>query len=108
MEWTNAKYTLNEETKEIEETVEGKFMQYPLRLAWAITIHKSQGLTFEHAIIDASHSFTHGQTYVALSRCKTLEGMVLSQPLSRGAIISSQTVDAFTSQLAAPSQEQIS
>ena len=73
MEWTNAKYTLNEKTKEIEETVEGKFMQYPLRLAWAITIHKSQGLTFEHAIIDASHSFTHGQTYVALSRCKTLE-----------------------------------
>ena len=108
MEWTNAKYTLNEKTKEIEETVEGKFMQYPLRLAWAITIHKSQGLTFEHAIIDASHSFTHGQTYVALSRCKTLEGMVLSQPLSRGVIISSQTVDAFTSQLAAPSQEQIS
>lgn len=108
MEWTNAKYTLNEKTKEIEETVEGKFMQYPLRLAWAITIHKSQGLTFEHAIIDASHSFTHGQTYVALSRCKTLEGMVLSQPLSHGAIISSQTVDAFTSQLAAPSQEQIS
>ena len=108
MEWTNAKYTLNEKTKEIEETVEGKFMQYPLRLAWAITIHKSQGLTFEHATIDASHSFTHGQTYVALSRCKTLEGMVLSQPLSRGAIISSQTVDAFTSQLAAPSQEQIS
>lgn len=108
MEWTNAKYTLNEKTKEIEETVEGKFMQYPLRLAWAITIHKSQGLTFEHAIIDASHSFTHGQTYVALSRCKTLEGMVLSQPLSRGAIISSQTVDAFSSQLTAPTQEQIS
>ena len=107
MEWVNAKYTINEETKEIEETVEGKFRQYPLRLAWAITIHKSQGLTFEHAIIDASHSFTHGQTYVALSRCKTLEGMVLSQPLSRGAIISSQTVDAFNSQLAAPTQEQI-
>lgn len=108
MEWVNAKYTINEETKEIEETVEGKFRQYPLRLAWAITIHKSQGLTFEHAIIDASHSFTHGQTYVALSRCKTLEGMVLSQPLSRGAIISSQTVDAFNNQLAAPTQEQIS
>ncbi len=107
MEWVNAKYTINEETKEIEETVEGKFRQYPLRLAWAITIHKSQGLTFEYAIIDASHSFTHGQTYVALSRCKTLEGMVLSQPLSRGAIISSQTVDAFNSQLAAPTQEQI-
>lgn len=108
MEWTNSKYTLNEETKEIEESVEGRFRQYPLRLAWAITIHKSQGLTFEHAIIDASHSFTHGQTYVALSRCKTLEGMVLSQPLSRGAIISDQTVDAFNSQLASPSKEQIS
>lgn len=107
-EWSNSKYTLNEQTQEIEETVEGTFRQYPVRLAWAITIHKSQGLTFEHAIIDASRSFTHGQTYVALSRCKTLEGMVLSQPLSRGAIISSQTVDAFTSQLAAPSQEQIS
>lgn len=107
-EWSNSKYTLNEQTQEIEETVEGTFRQYPVRLAWAITIHKSQGLTFEHAIIDASRSFTHGQTYVALSRCKTLEGMVLSQPLSRGAIISSKTVDAFTSQLAAPSQEQIS
>ena len=107
MEWTNSKYTLNEETKEIEETVEGKFRQYPLRLAWAITIHKSQGLTFEHAVIDASRSFTHGQTYVALSRCKNLEGMVLSQPLSRSAIISSQTVDSFNSHLASPSTEQI-
>ena len=106
--WTNVKYTIDENTKDITETIAGSFSQYPLKTAWAITIHKSQGLTFEHAIIDASHSFTHGQTYVALSRCKTLEGMVLSQPLSRGAIISSQTVDAFTSQLAAPSQEQIS
>ena len=79
-EWANAKYTLNEETKEIEETVEGVFRQYPVRLAWAITIHKSQGLTFEHAIIDASRSFSYGQTYVALSRCKSLEGMVLSAP----------------------------
>ena len=107
MEWTNSKYTLNEETKEIEETVEGKFRQYPLRLAWAITIHKSQGLTFEHAVIDASHSFTHGQTYVALSRCKSLEGMVLSKPLSRSAIISSQTVDSFNNRLASPTGEQI-
>ncbi len=94
-EWINAKYTLNEENKEIEETVEGTFRQYPLRLAWAITIHKSQGLTFNHAIIDASRSFAHGQTYVALSRCKTLEGMVLSAPLNRSAIISDNTVDNF-------------
>ena len=108
MEWTNSKYTLNEETKEIEETVEGVFRQYPVRLAWAITIHKSQGLTFEHAIIDASHSFTHGQTYVALSRCKSLEGMVLSQPLSRSAIISDQTLDSFNGNIVAPTQEMIS
>lgn len=108
MEWTNSKYTLNEDTKEIEETVEGVFRQYPVRLAWAITIHKSQGLTFEHAIIDASHSFTHGQTYVALSRCKSLEGMVLSQPLSRSAIICDQTLDSFNGNIVAPTQETIS
>lgn len=95
-EWTNARYAIDSRTKEITETVEGVFRQYPLRLAWAITIHKSQGLTFEHAIIDASHSFAHGQTYVALSRCKSLEGMVLSAPLSRESIISDDTVDDFT------------
>ena len=108
MEWTNSKYTLNEETKEIEETVEGVFRQYPVRLAWAITIHKSQGLTFEHAIIDASRSFTHGQTYVALSRCKSLEGMVLSQPLSRSAIISDSMLDSFNGNIVPPTKETIS
>lgn len=82
-EWGNYKYVLNEETKEITEVIEGTFRQYPIRLAWAITIHKSQGLTFERAIIDARNSFAHGQTYVALSRCKTLEGMVLESPLRR-------------------------
>ena len=64
-EWGNYKYVLNEETKEITEVIEGTFRQYPIRLAWAITIHKSQGLTFERAIIDARNSFAHGQTYVA-------------------------------------------
>ena len=96
-EWTNSKYTLDNKSKEIKETVEGVFRQYPLRLAWAITIHKSQGLTFDHAIIDASHSFAHGQTYVALSRCKTLDGMVLSAPLQREAIISDTVVDEYVS-----------
>lgn len=95
-EWTNAKYVLDEETKEITEDIEGTFRQYPVKPAWAITIHKSQGLTFERAVIDASASFAHGQTYVALSRCKTLEGMVLSAPLSARSVISDSTVDTFT------------
>lgn len=98
-EWGNYKYELDEETKEITEVIEGTFRQYPIRLAWAITIHKSQGLTFERAIIDARNSFAHGQTYVALSRCKTLEGMVLESPLRREAIISDSIVDNFTKEV---------
>lgn len=94
-EWANSKYVLNAKTQEIVEEVEGVFKQYPIRLAWAVTIHKSQGLTFEHAIIDAQHSFAHGQAYVALSRCKTLEGMVLSSPLQASAIISDSKVNDF-------------
>ncbi|VAW73204.1 DNA repair and recombination protein, putative helicase, partial [hydrothermal vent metagenome] len=69
--WENIKYTLDEKTKEISEALIGSFYQYPLRMAWAITIHKSQGLTFEHTIIAANAAFSHGQVYVALSRCKT-------------------------------------
>ena len=97
--WTNVKYTIDENTKDITETIAGSFSQYPLKTAWAITIHKSQGLTFEHAIIDASAAFSHGQVYVALSRCKTLEGMVLSSPITRNAMISDEKILSYTSSL---------
>ena len=93
--WENTKYRLNESTSEIEQEVAGRFIQYPLKLAWAITIHKSQGLTFEKAIIDAAQSFAHGQVYVALSRCKSLEGLVLSTPLSQQSVINDNTVTGF-------------
>jgi len=80
--WENIRYSINEVSKDIQEEVMGSFTQHPLKPAWAITIHKSQGLTFERAIIDVQNVFTHGQVYVALSRCKSMEGMVLSSPLA--------------------------
>lgn len=98
--WQNLKFNINEKTKEIDEEVIGEFKQFPLRLAWAITIHKSQGLTFEKAIIDAQASFAHGQTYVAFSRCKTLEGMVLKSRINQRSIISDQSVQVFSKSIA--------
>ncbi|WP_233890362.1 HRDC domain-containing protein, partial [Tenacibaculum piscium] len=93
--WENITYSIDEETKEIKEDVTGSFTQIPLRLAWAITIHKSQGLTFDKAIIDAEASFAHGQTYVALSRCTSLEGIVLKTKIGNNSIINDRTVDSF-------------
>ena len=97
--WENTKYSINKETKEISETVAGTFRQYPLKLAWAITIHKSQGLTFEKAIIDAQASFAHGQVYVALSRCKSLEGLILSTPIRESSIMVDHTVHHFSNEI---------
>lgn len=96
-EWENTRYRMDDATGDISSEKIGSFMQIPLRLAWAITIHKSQGLTFDKAIIDAVHSFAPGQTYVALSRCRTLEGLVLSAPLRPESVIVDGHVNAFVS-----------
>ena len=97
-EWEIIKYTFSgEETKNIETTVVGRFRQIPVRLAWAITIHKSQGKTFDKVIIDMGRgAFDFGQTYVALSRCKTLEGIYLRKPLSpRDIMVDQYIVDYY-------------
>ena len=93
--WENIRYHMNEETHQIESTKIGSFMQYPIKPAWAITIHKSQGLTFDKAVIDAHEAFSPGQAYVALSRCRSLDGMVLSEKLTQRAIITDSIVDEY-------------
>lgn len=96
VEWTNIKYEMQGEA--INETNSGSFAQIPLKPAWAITIHKSQGLTFDKAIIDVSESFAHGQAYVALSRCRSLTGMVLRNPVAARNIIGDPAVARFNQQ----------
>src|SRR5580704_17488947 len=95
-EWKNMNYTLNSNTRQIEEEELGSFRQYPLRLAWAITIHKSQGLTFDKLIIDAENAFANGQVYVALSRCTTLGGLVLTSPVNQRFMGAHQNLKKWT------------
>ena len=96
--WQNTKYATDSSTGIIREEVVGSFTQIPLRTAWAITIHKSQGLTFDRAIINAGRAFSHGQVYVALSRCRTLEGLVLSTPISPSVVTTDPNVIQFENQ----------
>lgn len=107
--WQNMDYTLNEENQQIEEKEIGSFTQVPLRLAWAVTIHKSQGLTFDKLIVDAHQAFAHGQVYVALSRCTSLEGLVLKTRVTPDALINDGLVDFFVERMPErePSQEKV-
>ena len=102
--WESMRYTLDPNSHEIKQEVEGSFSQYPLQAAWAVTIHKAQGLTFDRVSIDAADAFAFGQVYVALSRCRTLQGLTLTTPLSASVAFNDRSVSQFVS--SRPSFEQ--
>ena len=93
--WENVRYIIDKDTKAISEEIIGTFKQFPLRLAWAVTIHKSQGLTFDNVVINSNKAFSHGQVYVALSRCKTLDGVVLTDKFDSSSVILDNNISRF-------------
>ena len=94
--WKNARYRINEANQKLEEELLGEFSHFPLRLAWAITVHKSQGLSFDQAVLDLGQAFAPGQAYVALTRLRSFEGLFLQTPLSRSSMIVDEEARVFT------------
>ncbi len=102
--WENLRYEIDPADNQIKQITDGTFVQYPLKTAWAITIHKAQGLTFDRVQVDAAHAFTYGQVYVALSRCRSLEGLTLLSPISAQCAFDSHDIAQFNSTLTPPQQ----